>query len=749
MVEHSRSIDREDGGWGFATTTYSYDKSGNLTRIQMPTGGEILREYDAVDRLVAETHREKASGIHNRTRFSYDKAGNLVEITDNQGRRTLIEYDLLNREIRRIEKDGGIARSFYNSNGQLSKVVRLNQYDPQTDGGAGYQYTYDHRGRITGIVKADGSTEYYSYDCAGNMVSSTDGQGHTTRYEYGRAGKLTAIQDPNGQRELYGYDAGGRLIRRTDRNGVTLEFGYNLYNALLFKKVKGGALGDFYEYTPEGLLKYAVSAGMRYTYEYDALDRMIRKSASGRTLLALAYDGNGNKVRQTDAAGTVTKFVYSPLDLLTEVWDDGHKLAAYTYNAGGAVQREVHGPIERQFQYDLDQNLTGLLVRSCGELLAENQYLYDGNGNRTRKRQLGGDTLYHYDALNQLKKVEYPSYTEELFYDKAGNRICRLAHGVEELYQYDPRNRLTAYTKGGVTTTFQYDRAGNLLADDHARYSYDAFNRAERVETFDGHIQLNRYEYDAWGNITAQEETVPNRFKFTGQQLDPVTQQYYLRARFYNPVIARFTQEDTYRGDGLNLYAYCANNPVYYTDPTGRLSQCVKDAYAKLAKEQGIDLEHADFDTKQRLMAEAVNTVKEKKKNQGNPYENEPIPLPPPADNQPKKPVAEEPTSTKKTSLDYKNAMVEKGGQYYTDKKTIDEIGNLEAKGVDFSSLTKTLTSSRPSTEGGTSNVYKYSDSHGTKFIIHEVTDASGNILHRDFDGVRIPSGQMVNKGGT
>ena len=83
-----------------------------------------------------------------------------------------------------------------------------------------------------------------------------------------------------------------------------------------------------------------------------------------------------------------------------------------------------------------------------------------------------------------------------------------------------------------------------------------------------GQVQ-NRYEYDAWGNITVQEEAVPNRFKYTGQQLDPVTQQYYLRARFYNPVIARFTQEDTYRGDGLNLYAYCANNPVYYADPTG------------------------------------------------------------------------------------------------------------------------------------------------------------------------------------
>ncbi len=759
MVEQSSSIDREDGSRGFATTVYTYDKSGNIIRIQLPTGGEILREYDAADRLVSETHREKASGIHNRTLFSYDKAGNLVEITDNQGRRTVIEYDLLNREIRRIEKDGSVTRSFYDGNGRLSKVVRPNQYDAQADDGAGYQYTYDHRGqvltvigpdghvlqtntydadgrllqqldglqsgaeftydlagnrvkiktsggatqeleydargnivgvvdgnqnrttyrldnwgRIIGIVKADGSTEFYSYDCAGNMVSSTDGEGHTTQYEYGRAGKLTAIQDPTGERELYGYDAEGRLVRKTDRNGVTVEFGYNLYGAPLFKKVKDGALGDFYEYTPEGLLKCAISAGMRYAYEYDALDRMIRKSASGRTLLALAYDGNGNKVRQTDVAGKVTEFVYSPLDLLTEVWDDGHRLAAYEYNADGTIRAESHGPVQRQFQYDLDKNLTGLLVHSGGELLAENQYLYDGNGNRTLKRQLGGDTLYHYDPLNQLKKVEYPSYTEELFYDKAGNRTRRIASGVEELYQYDPRNRLTAYTKGDVTTMFQYDHVGNLLADDKARYSYDAFNRTEKVETFDGHIQLNRYdaeglryemeendnlvrfifnqnreavteedasglnrlirgteliaanssadsartyyhyasdemgstthivdeagavqnryEYDAWGNITAQEEAVPNRFKFTGQQLDPVTQQYYLRARFYNPVVARFTQEDTYRGDGLNLYAYCANSPAFYSDPTGNLSQCMKDAYLE-ARRAGATKEEA------------------------------------------------------------------------------------------------------------------------------------------------------------
>ena len=250
--------------------------------------------------------------------------------------------------------------------------------------------------------------------------------------------------------------------------------------------------------------------------------------------------------------------------------------------------------------------------------------------------------------------MEYPGYTEELYYDRAGNRRRRVSAGVEESYKYDPANHLTEYTKGGVKTTFTYDNAGNLTADDRARYTYDLFNRTEKVETFDGHVQinrydaeglrhemeedgklvqfifrgqevvmeengdnkirhirgyeliasdaesartyyhyasdemgsithvaegknvLNRYEYDAWGNLTLCEETVENRFKFNGQQYDPISQQYYLRARYYNPVIARFTQEDTYRGDGLNLYAYCRNNPVYYTDPSGH--SCDKDA---------------------------------------------------------------------------------------------------------------------------------------------------------------------------
>ena len=110
-------------------------------------------------------------------------------------------------------------------------------------------------------------------------------------------------------------------------------------------------------------------------------------------------------------------------------------------------------------------------------------------------------------------------------------------------------------------------------------------------------------------------------------------------------------------------------------------------------------------------------------------------------------------TSYGKSSANYKNTAdfmtnIEcRNGKYYTDKVTIDEIGQIEARGEAFSALNKRIMSSRASTEGGTSIVYKYSDELGTKYLIHEVTDANGYIIHRDFDAVRISSGQLINKG--
>ncbi|MBR2970534.1 MAG: RHS repeat-associated core domain-containing protein [Clostridia bacterium] len=58
--------------------------------------------------------------------------------------------------------------------------------------------------------------------------------------------------------------------------------------------------------------------------------------------------------------------------------------------------------------------------------------------------------------------------------------------------------------------------------------------------------------------------------------MDAESDYYYLQTRYYSPVLRRFLSHDRYdllstcAEDGhLNLYTYCNNNPVMYTDPTG------------------------------------------------------------------------------------------------------------------------------------------------------------------------------------
>jgi RHS repeat-associated protein len=82
------------------------------------------------------------------------------------------------------------------------------------------------------------------------------------------------------------------------------------------------------------------------------------------------------------------------------------------------------------------------------------------------------------------------------------------------------------------------------------------------------------YYYDAFGNIIESTGDVNNNITYAGYQYDEETGLYYLNTRMYDPKIARFLHEDTYRGDindplSLNLYVYCANNPLIYWDPTG------------------------------------------------------------------------------------------------------------------------------------------------------------------------------------
>jgi len=58
-----------------------------------------------------------------------------------------------------------------------------------------------------------------------------------------------------------------------------------------------------------------------------------------------------------------------------------------------------------------------------------------------------------------------------------------------------------------------------------------------------------------------------NRYTYTAREWDEDVQMYYFRARWYDPEIARFTQEDPIYSS--NLYAYVGNSPVKHIDPLG------------------------------------------------------------------------------------------------------------------------------------------------------------------------------------
>ena len=129
-------------------------------------------------------------------------------------------------------------------------------------------------------------------------------------------------------------------------------------------------------------------------------------------------------------------------------------------------------------------------------------------------------------------------------------------NGLRTSYTYDERSRLTELHREKEVIRYSYDPAGNLTEGN--------YHTAGGAST-----KKLRYAYDAIGQRIAGQENIPNRLRYNAQIEDDLTGLYYLRVRYYNTGIGRFTQEDVIYNDGLNLYAYCSSNPVMYVDPSG------------------------------------------------------------------------------------------------------------------------------------------------------------------------------------
>ncbi len=161
-------------GTPYATTTYAYDRLGNLTAVTDALGNRTTLTYDTLSRKTSMRDPDLGTWT-----YAYDRHGNLIRQTDAKRQQTHFRYDALHR---RTQKD----------------------YGTQKAAGAGdVRYTYDglgsnRKGRLQQVVDTSGTTQFH-YDRAGR-VTQTDkvvgGTVYTTRSAYDGLGRVTHLSYP-------------------------------------------------------------------------------------------------------------------------------------------------------------------------------------------------------------------------------------------------------------------------------------------------------------------------------------------------------------------------------------------------------------------------------------------------------------------------------------------------------------------------------------------------------------------------
>ena len=270
-------------------------------------------------------------------------------------------------------------------------------------------------------------------------------------------------------------------------------------------------------------------------------------------------------------------------------------MARYKYDSLNRLVREDNKPMNKTvlFTYDTAGNITErceyAYTSKMGEELSELVcthfgYDYEGdrlvsyNGESVAYNVLSNPTSYRGNAIEWQYGNRLTKYGTTTFaYDGAGRRVSK----GNISFTYDSNGRLIKQSNG---LEFIYDNSGVIgLKYNNAQYFYRRDCQGNIIALIDssGNVVVE-YKYDAWGNHEAEvasEEYVTlanlNPFRYRGYYYDSETGLYFLQTRYYDPEVGRFISRDSIEyADpeticGLNLYAYCGNNPVMNVDPSG------------------------------------------------------------------------------------------------------------------------------------------------------------------------------------
>ena len=431
---------------------------------------------------------------------------------------------------------GRVTRSWeYDTAGNLKKAAA-----------GGFCYTYEYRADGKLLKKSSSGRTLISctYFPDGNLESLTDVSGKTVHYHYDWKGELASVTDERGNRiASYSHTPGGRLKEILHGNGLRTQYAYDTDGNIIrlrLEKENGEAISDLrYEYdlkenrtlkagssfTPEGSL-----AELAVSYHYDRMDRLISENRDGEDTSYL-YDLCGNRLKKLDKNGK----------------------EEYNYNQKNQLISRKRGGQRVVYQYDMQGNL----LKAAGAE-GSTRFSYNAFNQQTEVLAVDGERLENQYDAEYLRAGTIENGEKRTFLYYQGELIAEADKSEEPISRY-----ILGY---GVAAGW------NQGKEEYHSYHLDEQNSTAYITRVGGKIE-NIYQYDAFGVIRKSQERIRNKILYTGQQYDQISGQYYLRARYYNPVVGRFLQEDVYRGDGLNLYTYCKDNPVVYYDPSGYTSR--------------------------------------------------------------------------------------------------------------------------------------------------------------------------------
>jgi len=135
------------------------------------------------------------------------------------------------------------------------------------------------------------------------------------------------------------------------------------------------------------------------------------------------------------------------------------------------------------------------------------------------------------------------------------------------------------------------------------------------IRESDGAV-VAEYTYDSWGNILSAtgECASENPFRYRGYYYDSETGFYYVSSRYYDPENGRWINADGEMSDvggdilGYNLFAYCMNNPVNMSDPSGNWPKWATKLVAAVAVVAAVTVATAGAGT--AIAAVAVGAAK-------------------------------------------------------------------------------------------------------------------------------------------